>query len=270
MYFGDLFLTRGRLPLSSFLCFVGGFSMGSWLTLFHQLQAEKDLIGSDMKLSSPNDPDPLLFLTVLIISAPSNARRRAVIRSTWLKLGQSSPRLRHFFLVGSKGLSSELRQELNEEADREEDLIILHDLVDSFQNLSDKVVKGISLVSKNFPSLYTLKCDDDSFVRLDKIFKELDSREETISDIGSTLTRKPCFYWGFFDGRAPIQRKGKWKEHDPYVLCDTYLPYALGGGYIISKTCGDFIRNNKHMLKSYNNEDVTIGTWLSMLSLERK
>ncbi len=40
-------------------------------------------------------------------------------------------------------------------------------------------------------------------------------------------------YWGFFDGRAPVQKSGKWAESN-YVLCDTYVPYALGGGYVLS------------------------------------
>ena len=41
-------------------------------------------------------------------------------------------------------------------------------------------------------------------------------------------------YWGFFDGRAPVMKKGKWAEKD-YKLCDKYIPYALGGGYVLSQ-----------------------------------
>jgi galactosylxylosylprotein 3-beta-galactosyltransferase len=41
-------------------------------------------------------------------------------------------------------------------------------------------------------------------------------------------------YWGFFDGRAPVQIQGKWAEKD-YKICDRYLPYALGGGYVLSQ-----------------------------------
>ena len=41
-------------------------------------------------------------------------------------------------------------------------------------------------------------------------------------------------YWGFFDGRAPVQKQGKWAQKD-YHLCDRYLPYAVGGGYVLSQ-----------------------------------
>jgi len=226
------------------------------------------VVDGDMRMSSPNDPDPLLFLTVLIVSAPANAQVRSTIRATWLRLSPSSPKLRHFFLVGKRGLSKDILRSLDEEADREEDLLFLHGLEDSFQNLTFKVSQGISLLSKNFPSLYLLKCDDDSFVRLDKIFAELETREREVSGKLSS-EKRACWYWGYFDGRAPIQEKGKWKEKNAYLLCDNYLPYALGGGYVISKQCTDFIRNNRHILKPYMNEDVTIGTWLSAISTQR-
>jgi hypothetical protein len=50
---------------------------------------------------------------------------------------------------------------------------------------------------------YLLKCDDDTFVRLEKILAELDVMrvEDDDDEDGSLL------YWGFFDGRAPIINK---------------------------------------------------------------
>ena len=35
----------------------------------------------------------------------------------------------------------------------------------------------------------------------------------------STLSKNEGLYWGFFDGRAPVQKTGKWAEMD-YILCD--------------------------------------------------
>ena len=69
---------------------------------------------------------------------------------------------------------------------------------------------------------YLLKVDDDSYVQLPLVLEELKN-----SNFDKSL------YWGFFDGRAPVWLKGKWAEKE-YHLCDKYIPYALGGGYVLS------------------------------------
>lgn len=48
-----------------------------------------------------------------------------------------------------------------------------------------------------------------------------------------------------------------------YNICDLYVPYALGGGYVLSKKCVDFIARNTEMLRLFKNEDVSVGTWLA-------
>ena len=40
-------------------------------------------------------------------------------------------------------------------------------------------------------------------------------------------------YWGFFRGDAHVKHVGPWAEPKWY-LSETYLPYAHGGGYILS------------------------------------
>jgi galactosylxylosylprotein 3-beta-galactosyltransferase len=55
-------------------------------------------------------------------------------------------------------------------------------------------------------------------------------------------------YWGYFDGRARAFSKGKWQEKD-WFLCDTYLPYALGGGYVISESIVSFLAKNADFLR---------------------
>ena len=69
---------------------------------------------------------------------------------------------------------------------------------------------------------YLLKVDDDSYVQLPLVLEELKN-----SNFDKSL------YWGFFDGRGPVFLKGKWAEKE-YHLCDKYIPYALGGGYVLT------------------------------------
>ncbi len=62
------------------------------------------------------------------------------------------------------------------------------------------------------------------------------------------------------------RKEGKWAEPN-WKLCDKYLPYALGGGYVLSKYR---IAINVDGLTLYNNEDVSVGAWISPFDLEMK
>uniref|UniRef100_A0A0K0CXF5 Hexosyltransferase n=1 Tax=Angiostrongylus cantonensis TaxID=6313 RepID=A0A0K0CXF5_ANGCA len=77
----------------------------------------------------------------------------------------------------------------------------------------------------------------------------------------------PRLYWGFLDGRAKPIRKGKWRETD-WILCDRYLPYQLGGGYVLSFELVRFLAMNARLFKLYKNEDVSVGAWLAGLDIK--
>ena len=101
--------------------------------------------------------------------------------------------------------------------------------------------------------------DDDSFVVVDKVYDELKH------------TNYPSgLYWGFFDGRAPVIRgeKERYRETE-YVLCDRYIPYALGGGYVLSANIVGFLADNAAVLRPYRAEDASVGTWLAPLKIHR-
>jgi len=90
---------------------------------------------------------------------------------------------------------------------------------------------------------------------------------ELLDDLRHSNYNK-ALYWGFFDGRAPVQKRGKWSETG-YVLCDRYLPYALGGGYVLSHDLVEFIAENSDKLQVFKSEDVSVGTWLAPLKINR-
>ena len=150
----------------------------------------------------------------------------------------------------------------------ENDLLFLP-LEDSFLNLTSKLKESLVYLHSSMVSKYILKVDDDSFARVNLLVEELEARELKLKENSDLSLKNKCFYWGFFDGRARVKKGGKWKESD-YNLCDLYLPYALGGGYVLSKPCVDFIVLNHQILREYTNEDVSVGTWLSVLPTEKR
>ena len=55
-----------------------------------------------------------------------------------------------------------------------------------------------------------------------------------------------------------------------YYSTNRYIPYAFGGGYVLSHDLVRYISENSELLKQFNNEDVSIGTWLAPLKNVRR
>uniref|UniRef100_A0AC35U4R7 Hexosyltransferase n=1 Tax=Rhabditophanes sp. KR3021 TaxID=114890 RepID=A0AC35U4R7_9BILA len=196
------------------------------------------------------------FLIVMIMSSPNDVEKRNVIRNTWIKLtSRSQSTVSYRFPVGVKKMQSSAREKLRDEHNVYNDLVFLHDVEEDYQLLTIKTAQTMKYADSHFDFKFLLKVDSDSFVRIGLLLKSL-------KDIDH-----PKLYWGFLDGRAKPFKKGKWKEND-WVLCDRYLPYQLGGGYVLSKVLVSYIATNLPLLKMYKSEDVAVGAWLAGLDVK--
>ena len=203
--------------------------------------------------------DTHYLLIVLILSSTSGLVRRNVARETWIQDCEKieQPVLVKF-AIGTQNLLPEEVQSLRSEQDVYHDLLLLPNLQEDYSNLTRKVLYSFIRIKQDYKFSYLLKCDDDSYILLNNIIAELLARNSEKS-----------FYWGFFDGRAHVKTKGKWAEKD-WFLCDRYLPYALGGGYVLSQDLVQRIATSADGLEFYNSEDVSVGVWLSPYKAERK
>lgn len=190
-----------------------------------------------------------VFLIVIVVSAPKNQARRQAVRNTWLKQC-GADKCRPLFVVGSKHLDEETLRDLRRDASEHGDLLILPSVEDSYASLTNKVLTAFATVDEEWDFNYLLKVDDDSFVNLPALTRELENSNY-----------KDGLYWGYFDGRAPVFKNGKWAESN-YKLCDRYLPYALGGGYVLSANLVNYLARNSDDLQQFLSEDVSVGTWL--------
>eukprot|EP00092_Neocalanus_flemingeri_P087060 GFUD01109798.1.p1 GENE.GFUD01109798.1~~GFUD01109798.1.p1 ORF type:complete len:324 (+),score=72.69 GFUD01109798.1:85-1056(+) len=211
---------------------------------------------SNLENDLPLFTGPSSTLLVLVISSPSNSLLRNTIRETWLSVSKKNHNFKAFFVIGERSLNSKQVYDLSQEKVRHDDLLLLP-MHDSYGTLTSKVLKSFEFSQKNFKFDYLLKCDDDTFVDIEKIVDELEQQNER------------TLYWGFFDGRAPVQTKGKWADPQ-YRLCDKYIPYALGGGYVLGRSLVQYMADNSRMLELFNSEDASVGTWLAGLKVKRK
>ncbi|NXT29781.1 B3GT6 galactosyltransferase, partial [Syrrhaptes paradoxus] len=214
--------------------------------------------GPQPPAAPPPSPEETAFLAVLVTSGPKYSERRSIIRSTWLSGAGRPPHddIWSRFVIGTSGLSAEELRSLELEQSRHRDLLLLPELRDSYENLTAKVLAAYVWLDQHLDFQFALKADDDTFVRLDVLVEELRAKEPR------------RLYWGFFSGRGRVKSGGKWKE-SAWVLCDYYLPYALGGGYVISADLVRYLRLSKDYLNMWQSEDVSLGVWLAPIDVKR-
>ncbi|CAG2115651.1 unnamed protein product, partial [Medioppia subpectinata] len=200
------------------------------------------------------------FLVVVVFSGGLNGHRRQAIRQSWLRLS-GQRKVKHYFIIGSLDVNQSLLDSLLEEQRLHNDLLLFPHLKDTYTTLALKLLQTFKWFSSQTRFKYLVKVDDDSFLRVDQLFDELLERSVAKKD------SKPL-YMGFFDGRAHVKRTGQWSESN-WFLCDRYLPYALGGGYVVSEDLVRFVAQNSNLLQLFRSEDVSLGVWLSALNINR-
>ncbi|XP_041378410.1 LOW QUALITY PROTEIN: beta-1,3-galactosyltransferase 6-like [Gigantopelta aegis] len=193
-------------------------------------------------------------LVVLVLTAPDYRHQRDAIRETWLQNLPKNCLVR--FVIGTASLEESLSSHIEREQTIHKDLLLLSEHKETYTALTSKLLQAFKWLDQNVDFQYVLKVDDDSFARLDLILDVLKSKP------------KERLYWGFFDGRAHVKKLGKWAEKD-WIACDRYLPYALGGGYVLSNDLIHFVVSNANYLKMFLSEDVSLGSWLAPLDINR-
>lgn len=198
------------------------------------------------------------FLFIVVLTSPKGRERRDAIRKTWFSdMKRVNSSITAKFVIGVKDLPVKDWEDLKQENRKFGDILFLSELEDSYYELTNKVLQTFMWVDENLKFSYLLKVDDDSFVRLDVIISELEKN-----------LQRGKLYWGFFRGDAHVKFRGAWAEKN-WHLCDRYLPYAQGGGYILSGDLVNFIAQNADLFQKFNSEDVSVGAWLAPLQVNR-
>lgn len=178
---------------------------------------------------------PSTYLIILILSAAGNLEKREVIRKTWLST--DIPNVKHVFVIAEEDLKYDIHT-IEAEIITYHDILFLKNVSDSYDALTTKLLQSFVTVNKLWDFKFLLKADDDSYIRVTNIVSELKNK----------YNNSTTLYWGFFDGSAHVKKTGKWKESN-WFLCDRYLPYALGGGYVLSQRLVQFIAHNSAYFK---------------------
>ena len=200
----------------------------------------------------------LMLVMVMSTCTKDGRNARDTIRKTWMQTCHTKePPCLVKFVIGTFGLPSSTIEDLEVERKLNSDLLLLVNLKDTPNDQTKKVLDSFVWADQNVDFTYLLKTDHDSFVFVNELYEVAYQYHQ------EKMNRR--LYWGFFVYRGEV----------PFIdyrwfLSDHYLPYAYGGGYVISANLIHKIAIAADCLQLYNNEDVSVGVWLSPYSIRRK
>uniref|UniRef100_A0A2N9EBS0 Galectin domain-containing protein n=1 Tax=Fagus sylvatica TaxID=28930 RepID=A0A2N9EBS0_FAGSY len=191
------------------------------------------------KWKAPPLPNGHVELFIGILSAGNHFAERMAVRKSWMQ--QKSIKSSHVvarFFVAMHG-RKEVNLELKKEAEYFGDIVI----VPYMDNYDLVVLKTIAICEygvRTVAAKYIMKCDDDTFVRVDAVIKEVRKIDEDRS-----------LYVGNMNYHHKPLRYGKWAVTYEEWPEEDYPPYANGPGYIVSADIAQFIISDfeKHKLR---------------------
>uniref|UniRef100_A0ACD5ZXY6 Uncharacterized protein n=2 Tax=Avena sativa TaxID=4498 RepID=A0ACD5ZXY6_AVESA len=191
-------------------------------------------------------------LFIGILSATKHFAERMAIRKTWMQFPaiQLGNVVARFFVALSH--RKEINVALKKEAEYFGDIVILP-FMDRYELVVLKTVAICQYGVQNVTAEYIMKCDDDTFVRLDTVLQQI-----------SSFNRSLPLYLGNLNLLHRPLRYGKWAvtfEEWPELV---YPPYANGPGYVISANIARDIvsRHANQSLRLFKMEDVSMGMWV--------
>ncbi|KAB2624624.1 beta-1,3-galactosyltransferase 19 [Pyrus ussuriensis x Pyrus communis] len=208
------------------------------------------------KWKAPFLPYGHVELFIGILSAGNHFAERMAVRKSWMqhKLIKSSRVVARFFVAlhGRKEVNMELMKEVDYFGD-----IVIVPYMDNYDLVVLKTVAICEYGVRTVPARYIMKCDDDTFIRVDAVLKE---------------ARKVRGYRSFYIGNMNYHHKplrhGKWAVTYEEWPEEDYPPYANGPGYIISSDIAKSLVSEfeKHKLRLFKMEDVSMGMWVEQFN----
>lgn len=204
----------------------------------------------------------------LVLSRYDDMNRRKMVREIWMNKHLNRHQNYEFkFIVGLPTSPKDLeniKAVVKEENEAYNDIIVL-DMVDSYENLTLKVIKGFEWVintihtNKHYNNVqYLIKVDDNYLVYVDNLLDYLDN--------------KKVEYYGYIRYNDIVVRDTLDKNYinEADYEDNMYKPYATGPCYVLSiKSVHKILAQSKH-IPMWKNEDTYVGYISFIESIEPK
>ncbi|GLJ43943.1 hypothetical protein SUGI_0916000 [Cryptomeria japonica] len=222
----------------------------------HSSFSPQRLLDMSDNWKAPPLPEGPVDLFIGILSAGNHFAERMAVRKTWMqsKHIRSSNVVARFFVA--LNARKEVNIQLKKEADFYGDIIIVP-FMDNYELVVLKTVAICEYGVRNLSAKYIMKCDDDNFVRVGAVLKEV-----------KKISHGKDVYIGNLNYYHKPLRVGKWAVTYEEWPEEDYPPYANGPGYIISNQIANFIVNQHYnkTLRLFKMEDVSMGMWVEQFN----
>ena len=214
--------------------------------------------------------DSHFYLVILVNSGAKGnlyRQRRAKIRETWASkntceysntMNNTKLKDRKWILVFVLGKTRGADDQLNiEEAKKYNDMII-GNITDNYLNNILKFYMG-QIWASFLGTKYTLKTDDDVYVRIPKVIEYLISM------------RSPSRYYGGGTYRRSVVARwpgGKWSVSKKYFAEDVFPPFNAGAFILLSTDLVGELINYVHSRKPFHTDDAYIGVAMRDLKVK--
>ncbi|KAL3513233.1 hypothetical protein ACH5RR_025950 [Cinchona calisaya] len=209
---------------------------------------------------APPLPDRPVDLFIGILSAGNHFAERMAVRKSWMqnRLIKSANVVARFFVALHP--RKEVNAELKKEAEFFGDIVVVP-YMDHYDLVVLKTVAICEYGVRRVAANYVMKCDDDTFVRVETVLMEANKIPENRS-----------LYIGNINYYHKPLRNGKWAVTYEEWPEEVYPPYANGPGYIVSADIANFIVSGfeKHKLRLFKMEDVSMGLWVEQFNSSRR
>ena len=199
------------------------------------------------------------FLLIMISTLPESFIARESIRETWLHGLNDNKDAIVRFAVGIKEEKEDVVARVLKEGEMYRDLVILEDVKDYYITPTNKTLSMIVWAHNNVDFKYFMKSDPVTYVFVKNMVSVLRQRSTTKG-----------LYYGKMQYKKRPNRKGSEYKDTTWDLTDTYLPFALGGGYVLSSDLTVHIFQRRNYIALRTNEDTAIASWIVPYHFERR
>ncbi|XP_047092840.1 hydroxyproline O-galactosyltransferase GALT6-like [Lolium rigidum] len=213
---------------------------------------------SEQWKAAPLPTEPVeLFIGIL--SAANHFAERMAARKSWMIATRKSSNSVARFFVALNG-KEEVNEELKKEAEFFGDIVLVP-FMDSYDLVVLKTIAIAEYGVRVVPAKYIMKCDDDTFVRIDSVLDQV-----------KKVTSEASMYVGNINYYHKPLRSGKWAVTYEEWEEEAYPPYANGPGYVISSDIAQYIVSefDNQTLRLFKMEDVSMGMWVEKFNRTRR
>ena len=216
------------------------------------------VIDDTVTSSSSSSSTSSLDLLILIRSLPANSSSRDAIRESWMRdVPSPSPeqKVEVLFAVPAASISLTQLKTLKQESQTHRDMVIFLDA--PYVPESEALMLELVWAMRARKFSYLMKTRDTMYIRLDLLVSTI---------VQGLIETSSNAYLGYFEGKqSPWDKKrsGTKLKEPGWYLCDRFIRFAHSGGYILSRKLVDRLHSHASMYYPYNNEDISVGVWLS-------